>query len=130
MPGAESGVFARRGIGSAVTSFMSIQTRRKRTSFSGQTSKLFDAAVFAGRVRDVVRSIPAGEVMTYGAIAKAIGAPRHARQVAKVMSQNYLPDVPCHRVIRSDGTLGGYNRGGVEVKQDLLTQEGYTINKY
>jgi len=89
------------------------------------TRKLFDAAVFAERVRAVVRSIPAGQVMTYGQVAKAIGAPRHARSVAHVMSHNYLPDVPCHRVIRGDGTLGGYNRGGEAAKRSLLRQEGY-----
>lgn len=91
------------------------------------THKLFDAAVFAERVRDAVRAIPAGQVMTYGEIARAIGAPRYARQVARVMSHNYLPDVPCHRVIKSDGTLGGYNRGGTHAKRALLIKEGYNF---
>jgi methylated-DNA-[protein]-cysteine S-methyltransferase len=88
--------------------------------------KLFNPEDFANRVRTVVRAIPKGQVMSYGDIAKQIGAPRYSRQVAKVMANNYLPDVPCHRVIRSDGKLGGYNRGGVEVKRALLITEGYT----
>lgn len=87
--------------------------------------KLFNSEDFAERVRALVRSIPQGQVMSYGAIATALGAPRYSRQVAKVMANNYLPDVPCHRVIRSDGKLGGYNRGGVEQKRALLLAEGY-----
>lgn len=86
---------------------------------------LFDPEDFAIRVRAVVRSIPAGQVMSYGQIASVIGAPRYSRQVAKVMARNYLPDVPCHRVIKSDGTLGGYNRGGAVVKRAMLMEEGY-----
>lgn len=87
--------------------------------------KLFNPDDFATRVRAVVRSIPRGQVMSYGEIAKEIGAPRYSRQVARVMARNYLPDVPCHRVIKSDGTLGGYNRGGVAVKRAMLSDEGY-----
>jgi O-6-methylguanine DNA methyltransferase len=87
--------------------------------------KLFNAEDFAERVRAVVRSIPRGQVMSYGEIATKLGAPRYSRQVAKVMANNYLPDVPCHRVIRSDGKLGGYNRGGIEQKRALLLAEGY-----
>lgn len=87
--------------------------------------KLFNSDDFADRVRAVVRSIPRGQVMSYGEIAKEIGAPRYSRQVARVMAHNYLPDVPCHRVIKSDGTLGGYNRGGTEVKRAMLSDEGY-----
>ena len=82
---------------------------------------------FADRVRAVVRTIPAGQVMTYREVAHAAGNPGAARAVANVMANNYLPDVPCHRVIRSDGTLGGYNRGGVEQKRALLIKEGYTF---
>lgn len=81
---------------------------------------------FAEQVRAIVRSIPKGSTMTYGAIAKAIGTPRHARQVAKVMANNHDPTVPCHRVIRSDGKLGGYNRGGEMKKRALLRAEGYS----
>ncbi len=87
--------------------------------------KQFDPAAFADAVRVVVRSIPRGKTMSYGDVAKAVGAPRHARAVAKVMAGNYLPDVPCHRVIKSDGTLGGYNRGGEMKKRALLRNEGY-----
>jgi O-6-methylguanine DNA methyltransferase len=91
--------------------------------------KLFNHTDFTERVRSVVRTIPPGTTMSYGEVAVTVGAPRYARQVAKVMAGNFLPDVPCHRVIRSDGQLGGYNRGGVEAKRRLLEKEGYTVKK-
>lgn len=80
---------------------------------------------FADKVREVVSGIPKGEVMTYKAVAKQAGSPRAARAVANIMAQNYTPDIPCHRVIRTDGSLGGYNRGGTEAKAALLRKEGY-----
>ena len=89
------------------------------------TPPVFDPATFADSVRAVVRRIPAGQVMSYSEVAQAVGAPRHARAVARVMASNYLPDVPCHRVIRSNGSLGGYNRGGEVKKRALLRSEGY-----
>lgn len=89
------------------------------------TPKTFNAVAFADAVRTTVRGIPKGSVMSYGEVAKAIGAPRHARAVARIMASNYLPDVPCHRVIKSDGSLGGYNRGGEMKKRALLRSEGY-----
>lgn len=82
---------------------------------------------FSEKVRAVVRQIPKGEVRTYQEVAYAAGHPRAYRAVATVMARNYDPTVPCHRVIRSDGRLGGYNRGGVEKKRALLRSEGVDI---
>lgn len=79
---------------------------------------------FTERVKDVVRNIPKGETMTYGEVAIAAGNPNAARAVANVMAKNYDADVPCHRVIRTDGGLGGYNRGGEPAKRRLLETEG------
>jgi methylated-DNA-[protein]-cysteine S-methyltransferase len=79
---------------------------------------------FGDRVRDAVRQIPKGETRSYGEVAKAIGYSGAARAVGTVMKNNYDPTVPCHRVIRSDGKIGGYNRGGLEVKKRLLRAEG------
>ena len=69
--------------------------------------------------------IPAGETKTYKAIAVAIGKPNSSRAVANACAQNpYAPEVPCHRVIRSDGSLGGYSAdGGIKRKQKLLDIE-------
>ncbi len=83
---------------------------------------------FKEKVRDIVRKIPKGKVMTYKEVAIKAGNPNAARAVANIMAANYDLDVPCHRVIRSDGGLGGYNRGGVEMKREILTAEGYFKN--
>lgn len=83
-------------------------------------------SAFADRVRDAVRQIPKGEARSYGEVARAIGHPGAARAVGTVMKNNYDPTVPCHRVIRSDGTIGDYNRGGRDKKRALLKAEGYT----
>lgn len=79
---------------------------------------------FAKRVYQVVKSIPPGKVMTYGEVAKLAGSAGAARAVGTILSRNFDPEIPCHRVIRSDGSLGKYNRGN-EAKQKLLKQEGY-----
>jgi methylated-DNA-[protein]-cysteine S-methyltransferase len=79
---------------------------------------------FIDSVRAAVRQIPKGETRTYGEVAKAIGHPGAARAVGTIMKNNYDPTVPCHRVIRSDGKIGAYNRGGPEKKRALLRAEG------
>lgn len=82
---------------------------------------------FTDTVKAVVANIPKGSVMTYKEVAVAAGNPKAARAVANIMAANYDPDVPCHRVIRSDGGLGGYNRGGVSVKKKILESEGVVV---
>ena len=79
---------------------------------------------FADKVRDIVRKIPKGKTMTYKQVAAKAGNPGAARAVGGVMRTNFLKDVPCHRVIRSDGTIGNYNRGGPSAKLKLLQAEG------
>lgn len=80
---------------------------------------------FTESVRSVVKTIPKGSVMTYKEVAGAAGNPKAARAVANIMAANYDLEVPCHRVIRTDGGLGGYNRGGIEQKRKILQAEGY-----
>jgi O-6-methylguanine DNA methyltransferase len=80
--------------------------------------------LFADQVRKVVRSIPKGSTMTYGGVAKLAGHPGAARAVGTIMANNFDKTVPCHRVIRSDGGIGEYNRGGSKVKRALLIKEG------
>ncbi|MBP6924745.1 MAG: MGMT family protein [Candidatus Pacebacteria bacterium] len=81
--------------------------------------------LFQEKIREVVRKIPKGTVMTYKEVACVAGRSGAARAVANTMANNYDETVPCHRVIRSDGTLGGYNRGGIEKKRSILKSEGY-----
>lgn len=79
---------------------------------------------FDRRVLDVVRKIPFGGVLTYADIARRVGSPSAARAVGNAVGRNPAPIVvPCHRVVRSDGTLGGYSGGGVEYKRRLLAIE-------
>lgn len=82
---------------------------------------------FTERVRTVVREIPKGETRSYKEVACAAGNPLAARAVARVMAGNFDRTVPCHRVIRSDGKLGGYNRGGVSRKRAILRDEGVNV---
>ena len=82
---------------------------------------------FTENTKEVVRGIPKGSVMTYKEVAIAAGNPKAARAVAMLMSRNYDPAIPCHRVIRTDGGLGGYNRGGIEKKREILLAEGAKI---
>jgi methylated-DNA-[protein]-cysteine S-methyltransferase len=79
---------------------------------------------FARHVREVVRQIPKGETRSYKEVAYAAGRPGAARAVGTIMKNNYDPTVPCHRVVRSDGKIGDYNRGGPEKKHALLKAEG------
>jgi O-6-methylguanine DNA methyltransferase len=83
--------------------------------------------MFKDTVLAIVAAIPKGEMMTYVAVAAKAGRPKAARAVGTIMKNNYNPDVPCHRVIRSDGTLGDYNRGGAAKKRVLLLAEGVRI---
>jgi len=85
---------------------------------------------FQQKVWEALRTIPRGEVRTYTDIAIQIGHPSSARAVANACGKNpYAPEVPCHRVIRSDGSIGGYSaEGGAEKKRAMLREEGVHID--
>jgi O-6-methylguanine DNA methyltransferase len=80
---------------------------------------------FQEKVLAIVQKIPRGSVLTYAQVAKKAGSPNAARSVGSIMKKNYRPEIPCHRVIRSDGKIGDYNRGGRNIKLELLREEGY-----
>lgn len=78
---------------------------------------------FQKRVWDVLLRVPTGKTITYAALAARIGEPNAVRAVASACAANAIAlAIPCHRVIRSDGTLSGY-RWGVEIKRALLAKE-------
>jgi O-6-methylguanine DNA methyltransferase len=83
-----------------------------------------DKTLFSKKVYAIVAKIPKGQVMTYAAVAKKAGSPGASRAVGSLMAKNYDPKIPCHRVIRSDGKIGNYNRGGTKAKRALLKKEG------
>ncbi|MFZ2522951.1 MAG: MGMT family protein [Minisyncoccia bacterium] len=82
---------------------------------------------FSDKVREVVKKIPKGKVLSYKEVAKKAGSPRASRVVGSIMKANFDPNIPCHRVIRSDGKVGMYNRGGESRKRKLLLFEGVNI---
>ena len=84
---------------------------------------------FQEKVWAYLKKIPCGSLKTYSQVAKAIGKPLAVRAVANAIGKNpYAPKVPCHRVIRSDGSLGGYSgKGGRKTKRFLLKKEGVMI---
>ena len=84
---------------------------------------------FQLKVWAYLRKIPRGNVKTYSQVAKDIGKPLAARAVANAIGKNpSAPKIPCHRVIRSDGSLGGYSgKGGIKTKRFLLKKEGIRL---
>ena len=87
------------------------------------------ATKFQLKVWAYLRKIPRGSVRTYSQVAKDIGKPLAIRAVANAIGKHpYAPKIPCHRVIRSDGSLGGYSgKGGVKTKKFLLKKEGIRL---
>ena len=103
-----------------------------RQYFDGQATR-FDVEIdigdmppFRQMVLELCRKVPYGKTATYADLARAAGKPAAARAVGGVMAHNPLPLViPCHRILRSDGSLGGYSsRGGLNEKTRLLRLEG------
>ena len=84
---------------------------------------------FQVKVWNYLKKIPKGKIVTYLEVAKAINNPKSVRAVANAIGKNpYAPKIPCHRVIRSDGSLGGYSgRGGIKTKKKLLKSEGILL---
>lgn len=96
---------------------------RKRETQMRETKGQFTFACYR-----LLRRVPRGKITTYQEIAHALGSKAY-RAVGQAMAKNpHAPKVPCHRVIRSDGRLGGY-AGGVNKKTALLKKEGLTIKK-
>jgi O-6-methylguanine DNA methyltransferase len=77
---------------------------------------------FKDRVLDIVAKIPRGKVVTYKQVAERAGSPGAARAVGSIMKANYNEKIPCHRVIRSDGIAGEYNRGRDEKIRKLRAE--------
>lgn len=78
---------------------------------------------FQGKVYEVVKTIPKGKFLTYKMVAKLAGKPRAWRAVGNILNKNKDKKIPCHRVIRSNGKIGGYN-SGIKEKIKRLKKEG------
>ena len=90
-------------------------------------NKAFKGTKFQKKVWKYLKTIPKGQVKSYKEVAIAIKMPKSARAVANAVGKNPLPIIiPCHRVIRSNGDLGGYSGpGGLKTKKILLKKEGF-----
>jgi O-6-methylguanine DNA methyltransferase len=88
-----------------------------------------DKLKFKNRVYEIVREIPKGKVLTYKIVAKLIGSPRAWRAVGNILNKNRDKKIPCHRVIRTDGKVGGYKEG-TKKKIALLKKEGVVIKNW
>ncbi len=86
-----------------------------------------ESTPFQRKVYEAILRIPKGQVRTYAQIARAVGSPKAARAVGQALKRNrWAPKIPCHRVIASDGTLGGYSaRGGLAAKRRLLRRDRF-----
>lgn len=83
---------------------------------------------FTLKVHAIVRKIRKGKTLTYKQVAQMSGRPGASRAVGTILSKNYNLGIPCHRVVRSDGKMGGYNRGGTKAKAEILKKEGALVN--
>ncbi|MDP4038784.1 MAG: MGMT family protein [bacterium] len=81
---------------------------------------------FKDKVLEVVKNIPRGKTLTYSRVAKLAGRPKAYRAVGNILNKNYDPKIPCHKVVKSNGKIGGYNRG-VNKKIKLLLKEGVSL---
>ena len=81
---------------------------------------------FRDNVKRIVAEIPLGKTLTYKEVAIKARNPKACRAVGNILNKNYDPKIPCHRVVRSDGTIGGYNRGG-DMKKRILAEESHEL---
>ena len=123
LPGAENAVLA--------AELLRRYFNGEPVSFDDINVDLSGHSTFFNEVCSAVRSIPVGQVMSYGEVASLIGKKGSARAVGRVMANNPVPIiVPCHRVVAADGRLTGYSAaGGLKTKAALLSMEGVELRE-
>jgi len=100
----------------------------EESGFSLSGLNLSKLTNFSAKVLRHTYKIPRGKVATYSGLAAKLGKPRAARAVATALANNPFPIIiPCHRVVRADGSLGGFG-GGLKMKRELLEREGVALN--
>jgi methylated-DNA-[protein]-cysteine S-methyltransferase len=124
--GRRTSLAASHGSLESVVDLLTRYAAGEAVDFSDVSLALDHLTPLARRIVAACRSIPRGEVISYGELASACGAPGAARAVGSVMAQNRHPlVVPCHRVVAADGSLGGYSApDGLRMKRRLLALEG------
>ena len=108
---------------------LSFSSGEEKKSFWESPIRSCDASLFSKRVWLAILRIPRGKVATYQTIASLAGSPLASRAVGNACNANpFAPHVPCHRVVASNGTLGGYAHG-LAKKIALLESEGIVVRK-
>ena len=93
----------------------------------GQKVKFVNEKSFNSRCYEILRKVSRGKVITYKALARSLGNPRAARAVGNALNKNpYAPKVPCHRVVKSNGEVGGF-ASGTKKKIEMLKKEGVDV---
>jgi methylated-DNA-[protein]-cysteine S-methyltransferase len=92
-------------------------------------SEIIKSSSFRSKVLEIVSKIPKGKIMTYKQVAILAGNPLASRAVGAIMNKNRSPQVPCHRIVSSDGWLRGF-AWGLNKKKEILQQEGIEITGY
>lgn len=105
------------------TSSYNVSKNIQRSILLFSTMKPFQKMVY-----EIVRNIPKGSVLTYKQVAERAGKPKAFRAVGNILNKNFDSSIPCHRVVRSDGKFGGYNRGE-DQKAAILQSEGIVPKK-
>ncbi len=85
--------------------------------------------LFSKKVQAIVFKIPKGKVLTYSQVAACAGNPNASRAVGSIMAKNQDKNIPCHRVVKSDGSIGMYNGLRGKSKEVILKKEGVTFSK-
>ena len=100
-----------------------------KVEFSSVALDLPDVVPFHSKVYDAARSVGWGRTASYGDLARQIGAPGEAREVGQALARNPIPIIiPCHRILTSDGKIGGFSAyGGTTTKERLLSLEGVRV---
>jgi O-6-methylguanine DNA methyltransferase len=81
-------------------------------------------SMFRNKVLKIVSGISRGKTLSYKKVAEFSGSPKAYRAVGNILNKNYDPKIPCHRVIKSDGKIGGYNRGAEKKAKMLKSEKG------
>lgn len=86
-------------------------------------------SVFSQKVLEIVKQIPKGEVLSYAKVARNAGNEKASRAVGNILAKNTDKNIPCHRVIKSDGSIGMYNGLRGKSKLEILKREGIKFDK-
>lgn len=117
-----------RSLPGCIAEWISVLYAGQEVNFDYSLLNFAKLSKFSAKVLKQTGKIPRGQATTYAGLAQKIGSPQAARAVGTALANNPFPLViPCHRVVRADGSLGGFG-GGIKMKQELLAKEGVVLD--